>query len=426
MNRGFTMVELLAVVAIIGVLVGLLLPAVQSARESARRTSCSSNLMQVAIATSAYHDAFKQLPVQLSGTDGSTKAGEDNNRRLSAFVALLPFMDAGNLWDQIQEPSARRPEFEAGPDAWMGFDGYEDYEAAEQDDGTSDENTEAPWPAGGPDPSDNYPAWYIEPKELRCPSDPGIGRPSMGRSNYAFCIGDGIDCSESGPMKDVGGVFVIDDNLAKRTKVAMRGMFVPRVVTRFSDATDGLSHTIMLGEMATDLGDSYIPTHPVVAQNSKLPDEKILLNDPGWVQTSDYIDPDRPRFWTNSAVANAVSSIASARRGYRWADGMPLYTSFNTILPPNRELVLQADTDTSGGVFPVSSRHQGGAHVAFGDGAIHFITDSIDAGSDHAPTVYLGRVEEHQRESPYGVWGAMGTAASQELAANQWPASSDQ
>ncbi|TWU46882.1 hypothetical protein Poly59_58560 [Rubripirellula reticaptiva] len=422
------MVELLAVVAIIGVLVGLLLPAVQSARESARRTSCSSNLIQVAIATSAYHDAFKQLPVQLSGTDGSSKPGDDNNRRLSAFVALLPFMDAANLWDQIQEPLARQTEYEAGFDAWIGMDDYQNFESDLLDENGKkiNDGTESPWPAGGPDPSDAYAPWYTEPKELRCPSDPGVGRPSMGRSNYAFCIGDGIDCSESGPMKDVGGVFVIDDNLAKRTKVAMRGLFVPRVVTRFSDATDGLSHTIMLGEMATDLGDSYISTHPVVAMVSKVPDAKILMNDPGWVRMSDYVDLDRPRFWTNAAIVSTVSGIPSARRGHRWADGMPLYTSFNTILPPNRELVLQADSDVSGGVFPASSRHQGGAHVAFGDGAIHFITDSIDAGNDHEPTVYLGNDVGPDRESPYGVWGAMGTAASQELAANQWPASSDQ
>ncbi|MDP6722756.1 MAG: DUF1559 domain-containing protein [Pirellulaceae bacterium] len=96
-RSAFTLVELLVVIAIIGILVALLLPAVQAAREAARRTSCKNNLRQLGLALHSYHDTSKTLPPGVLGTTGSRRA----NHRLHTWMALLlPYVEQGNLQDQ--------------------------------------------------------------------------------------------------------------------------------------------------------------------------------------------------------------------------------------------------------------------------------------------------------------------------------------
>ena len=96
----FTLVELLVVIAIIGVLVALMLPAVQAARESARRMSCGNNLKQISLAVHNYHDSLGKLP---PGEANGTYSGS------SAFAAILPYMEQNNtyqLYDFTQANSA--------------------------------------------------------------------------------------------------------------------------------------------------------------------------------------------------------------------------------------------------------------------------------------------------------------------------------
>ena len=97
-KSAFTLVELLVVIAIIGTLVALLLPAVQAAREAARRSSCKNNLKQIGLGMHNYESAFKKLPTGYQYSQGSDDA---NELGYSWSALLLPFMELGNIHDQI-------------------------------------------------------------------------------------------------------------------------------------------------------------------------------------------------------------------------------------------------------------------------------------------------------------------------------------
>ena len=96
------------------------------------------------------------------------------------------------------------------------------------------------------------------------------------------------------------------------------------------------------------------------------------------------------------------------------------------MLPPNREVCIGGGGDFDTGVLPPSSRHQGRAHVLMGDGAVVFITDSIEAGNSRHPVVIRNAATNTANpgtvcgsKSPYGLWGALGTRASGETVEEQ-------
>lgn len=105
---GFTLVELLVVIAIVATLIGLLLPAVQSAREAARRTQSLSNLRQIGIALHCYHDVRRALPPGFRSTTTGTWAGGSNDAvpetgpGWSMFALLLPFLEENALHNMIR------------------------------------------------------------------------------------------------------------------------------------------------------------------------------------------------------------------------------------------------------------------------------------------------------------------------------------
>ncbi len=85
-------------------MVGLLLPAVQAAREAARRMSCGNNFKQLGLGLHNYHAAYNKLPMQMGGTKDCGTVN-DNNFKLSFLVGVLPFIEQQALWEQISNPN---------------------------------------------------------------------------------------------------------------------------------------------------------------------------------------------------------------------------------------------------------------------------------------------------------------------------------
>jgi prepilin-type N-terminal cleavage/methylation domain-containing protein/prepilin-type processing-associated H-X9-DG protein len=388
-RHGFTLVELLVVIAIIGVLVGLLLPAVQAAREAARRMSCSNNFKQIGLAIHNYHAAFNQMPTHGAGTnpeppDAWYKTSTTGNRmRLSALVPMLPYIEQQGLWEQISNPSTQRT------------------------DGTVQS---PPWPAMGPTPDQiQYTPWVNEIPTFRCPSDPGRGLPALGRTNYGACLGDSIWQLHFGPYNNNRSA--ITSGRAQQARAAHRGFFMPLHDSEFRDALDGLSNTIAMGEMITALQDGDKRGNSVATNggNSGPFGLAALRRNPNICTDNGYVDPERPQFWLPEWQQQNRRNFA---RGHRWADYLPLMSGVTTILPPNREACGRYNALGTTLVATVSSRHQGGAHVLMGDGAVRFVTDSIEAGNSNAENIWQNNVPGSA--SPYGLWGALGTRASKE------------
>jgi prepilin-type processing-associated H-X9-DG protein len=136
-----------------------------------------------------------------------------------------------------------------------------------------------------------------------------------------------------------------------------------------------------------------------------------------WCQDQpDQIDPERPRFWLGSHATGGANN----GRGFKWADFRPNFTGMFTIHGPNAAICGGNNTGQTG-MFPPSSRHQGGCHVLMGDGAVIFVTDSIEAGDQRAPMVWFGGIGAAApgSNSPYGLWGALGTRGNRETIEEQ-------
>ncbi|MGB7329482.1 MAG: DUF1559 domain-containing protein [Rubripirellula sp.] len=400
LRRGFTLVELLVVIAIIGVLVGLLLPAVQAAREAARRMSCSNNFKQLGLAMHNYHSAYKRIPPQGSGTSATPSAATAywqestgptqnvNNRRLSTLVGMLPFLEQQAIWEQISNPNATRSDGDTG--AAVG-------------------TPTNPWAPMGPTPGTiQYIPWTYEIPGYRCPSDPGRGLPALGRTNYAACLGDSTYHTRFGPWNNARSNSAREESC----RAAHRGFYKPfDPGARFRDILDGLSNTIAMGEIATDLGDGAVSTS-APNDGSTLGGNNAAIatvrDNPGACDA--FPDPLRPQFWLNGG-ANQDHA-----RGFKWADANQMQSGCFTILPPNSLYCGRHNAKDLSFPAPMSSRHQGGAHVLMGDGAVKFITDSIEAGSRNAGGIWISGTgaQSPGSQSPYGLWGALGTRASKE------------
>jgi prepilin-type N-terminal cleavage/methylation domain-containing protein len=203
-RRAFTLIELLVVIAIIAVLIALLLPAVQQAREAARRTQCKNNLKQLGLALHNYHDNFKGFPMGKS----SPNAAPPSSGSMSMHPRLLPFIDQAPLYNTI--------DFNHG-------------------------STHA----------NNAAALATNITAFRCPTDPDrMPLLAGGRNNYYSNTGTGI-------LNDLPSIVV--GNVQYGMPIP-NGVFYKDSFTRLGHITDGTSNTAMMSERRLGDGSNGLST----------------------------------------------------------------------------------------------------------------------------------------------------------------------
>jgi prepilin-type N-terminal cleavage/methylation domain-containing protein len=367
LKKGFTLVELLVVIAIIGVLIALLLPAVQAAREAARRSQCTNNLKQLALAAQNYHDvAVNALPTSCTLKQNSNNNNDDGG--WSYAYQILPYIEQSALYEKARQVQL----------IYGGSNGelINDTPAAE--------------------------LRYVGRAVIAgfyCPSD-GNGKTKSPTGfqaiNYATCDGD----------------YGFRYNAA--TPIHSRGALSYRGYTGLGAIADGTSNTLIFSEHV--IAGDY--------QNTRLIREAI-----GIYTASVPVQPNADTFLTaepnlcsavkkgneydSTLVTNIV--IAGDGCGARWTCGWTLHTHFNTLLPPNAPGCVGENDQARGMVQPPTSNHSGGVNVANVDGSVRFISETINALTSGI-TASAARPKQ-TGVSDFGVWGALGTRAGGESVA---------
>jgi prepilin-type N-terminal cleavage/methylation domain-containing protein len=356
-RRAFTLIELLVVIAIIAILIALLLPAVQQAREAARRTQCRNNLHQLGLALHNYHDVYGMF---VYGSTHPDPGAGSNTRpaRYSGFVGLLPYIDQAPMFNQI----------------------------------SGDQFSRVPWDG-------NYAPWRTVIPGIQCPSDTDVQlEPGQTNANYMFCRGDSAwDHNQWGgnpggngtPKRGLRGMFTgLGDNWLDDTN----GRCV-----RIRDVSDGTSSTIAMSERVKAKGGNLVAdggTAINVGSNFRDNNPADCLN---------QIDPATDRY------TGGVGHWA----GTRWPDGAPAFTGCTTVLGPNSASCTQGGWDGEDGIYEPFSKHEGGVFCLMGDGAVRFVSENIDNGDSSAPPP--DRPGGPLGPSPYGVWGALGSIAGGDI-----------
>lgn len=377
MKKAFTLVELLVVIAIIGMLIALLLPAVQAAREAARRMQCSNNFKQWVLALHNYHSTYNHFPSQYS-------QGNVKHQRFSMHYHLLPFMEQTALRDAIHNNdliiSPWEPTFGVAGGTTAAHQAAQDIRTTRV-------------------------------ASLLCPSDPdrmqlamlgGSRDHACSRVSLVICLADGIAHVDenASPYKESftgTGANRVNTPEAKTPgtgDLTHRLLFYYYKRSDFGSIMDGSSNTIVIGETATGVPENRSTKGGLAG----------------------YRDFDDDQYTASPSMCMALRSQGGAYqddvtmyahpRGGNWLETWAAQGGFHTIMPPNGPSCNKETTEAIRvGILAPTSHHSGGVNVGMADGAVRFVTDSVDTGG--LPKTRTGTYL--QGESVFGVWGAMGT-----------------
>ena len=377
-RRGFTLIELLVVIAIIAILVAILLPAVQQAREAARRSTCKNNLKQLGLALANYESTHGMFPPKRGGTGDGNAAGTgwisggqtNNRRRIGTLIFLLPFTENDAMYEAIQAGGQGRSK------------------------------------GGGP-PWSGWVAWNETIPSFLCPSD-GLRTNEERGYNYVVSMGDQAnELNASGS----GNASVPWWTRAHTYSRPYRGMFGNIQCTAIRDVTDGMSNTVMMSEHVRGNRNNQTGPNMLIIEGSIHTQSSGI---PGWVRGN----PASCRAAIgDSGTRYAAGMRGNAKSGFNW-DGQFMRNSFNTVLPPNDVSCFSTNSpnalntaDAGNAVKPPTSFHPGGVNAVMGDGRVLFLSENIDAGNAAVRAPAKGSLEP----SPYGLWGALGTKSASDL-----------
>jgi prepilin-type N-terminal cleavage/methylation domain-containing protein/prepilin-type processing-associated H-X9-DG protein len=354
-RRGFTLIELLVVISIIAVLIALLLPAVQAAREAARRVQCTNNLKQIGLAMHNYHSTYDVFPMAASkncnSDPPSSCPGYADWRGWSALATALPQVEQQALYNAIN----------------FSF-------AEETHDGVAQPM--------------NSTVVATVVRGFMCPSDPYVGQYNI--NSYHACYGTASDWP-SGPNNGNGNMQNADGN-------GSTGMFAVWVSYGIRHALDGTSSTLLFAEAL--VGDARGNENEMAAprsQNTSSPGSKYRGNGVVVAAAKYEVDDFTLNATTVQGIMNSLAACNAAfnapgstsitsHRGYRWAS-FSEGSAFNVAQTPNdkqfpfnvcRGQGNPAQSDNGSNSLPATSMHPGGVNVVFADGSVRFIKDSIN------------------------------------------------